>query len=145
MALMEMPIKAIAETPEQMADLLAKADQAEYLLSIIGRRIEGIREAGVAMMSDGTKVPGWKVKPGKRTRKVDDLQAAFEAMQAAGFSAPEFVDCCKLSVPDLEAKWVPRYQAQHPDATQKVAKEAFLMLLGTLLLVDQAKAKPARE
>jgi hypothetical protein len=50
----------------------------------------------------GDCLPGWRLKPGKRLRKIPDVEQALEIARENGFETAEFLSCTELSIGKLQ-------------------------------------------
>lgn len=110
--------------PVRVAQLLDRCDQAE-------RVIDAIRSGAKQMLEAGVAVPGWRLKPGAKPKKVDAQAAWAKIGLQIGGSA--FAECCTVSIPKLAGAW----KTQSGAKSDKAAREHVDQLLGDAVTVTE--------
>ena len=118
--------------PVVVADLLDRCDQAE-------RVIDAIRDGARKMIEAGVSVPGWKLKPGAKTKKVAAQAAWAKIGQQIGGAS--FAEACTVSIPKLAAGW----KGQHPELSEKAARAAVESMLGDAVTETQNAPSLSKE
>lgn len=118
--------------PIRVAQLLDRCDQAE-------RVIDAIRDGAKRMIEAGVAVPGWKLKPGAKNKKVS-AQAAW-AKIGTQIGGTSFAEACTVSIPKLAAGW----KGQHPGLSDKSARSAVESILGDAITDQQNAPSLSRE
>lgn len=117
---------------EVLATLLDRCDMAE-------RVIDAIRAEGKRRIEAGVIVPGWKLKPGAKVKKVA-AQAAW-AKVGIQIGGAAFADACTVSIPKLADGW----KGQHPDLSGKAARAEVESMLGAAVTEQQNAPSLSRE
>lgn len=108
--------------PKQMSIVLMVAEH-------LGKWAAAVKAHAQAAALQGMEIPGYALKPGRRTRTVTDMNLVYEA---SGLTLPDFLGCCSASVPELE-KEVARKNG-HKSAGIKAAKDDFKSMLGNFIV-----------
>ena len=119
-------------TPERVAELLDKCELAE-------RVIEAVRTGAKRMIASGVSVPGWRLKPGAKPKKVSAKAAWAKIGQQIGGSA--FAEACTVSIPALAIGW----KGQHPELSEKAARAAVEEILGDDITITENAPSLSRE
>lgn len=123
-------------TPERVAELLDKCELAE-------RVIDAIRANAKRMISDGVSVPGWRLKPGSKQKKIIDQVAAWSRVGQQLIGGAEFAKCCTVSIAKLAA--AVKANSTIEKLTDKSAREKVESLLGDAVVETQNAPSLARE
>lgn len=118
--------------PIRVAQLLDRCDQAE-------RVIDAIRDGAKRMIEAGVAVPGWKLKPGSKVKKVAAQAAWAKVGQQIGGAS--FAEACTVSIPKLASGW----KGQHPELSEKSARAAVESMLGDAVTETQNAPSLSRE
>jgi len=121
-------------TPEERGKLLDWIDQAEDILAAKKAELRSIIEA------DPEAVTGWKLKDGRKIRKVTNTGAAWSAIENSfGLTLDEFLSFCEVSPAKLEEFVYDDIKASGNKETRKQVKESVEAALGDLVEVKQAQ------
>ena len=123
-------------TPERVAELLEKCELAE-------RVIDAIRANAKRMISDGVSVPGWRLKPGNRPKKISDPVAAWSRVGQNLIGGAAFAKCCTVSIKALAD--AVKENSTIEKLTDKSAREKVESLLGDCITETQNAPSLARE
>ena len=123
-------------TPERVAELLDKCELAE-------RVIDAIRANAKRMISDGVSVPGWRLKPGNKPKKITDPVAAWSRVGQQLIGGAEFAKCCTVSITALAA--AVKANSTTEKLTDKSAREKVESMLGDAVVEIQNAPSLARE
>ncbi len=100
---------------------------------------ERLEDAKLIKATNADRIPGWALRPGNETRSVDDLIAAWTALQDR-MSAKEFSSCCDVSIGSLEKK-VWEAANKTGKCSQRQAKEIVNALLAGV--IQKTRNKPS--
>jgi hypothetical protein len=106
---------------EPVAPLLSQIRRAQALFKEIESHYKRVLER------EPRSVPGWTLEPGAVRRLIDDPVEAFTHL-ADLLSVQEFLNCCSVSVPDLERTW-----GRKKGLVAAHVREPFKKFLGSLL------------
>ena len=123
-------------TPERVAELLEKCELAE-------RVIDAIRANAKRMISDGVSVPGWRLKPGNKPKKITDPVAAWSRVGQNLIGGAAFAKCCTVSIKALAD--AVKANSTTEKLTDKSAREKVESLLGDCITETQNAPSLARE
>lgn len=123
-------------TPERVAELLDKCELAE-------RVIDAIRANAKRMISDGVSVPGWRLKPGNKPKKITDPVAAWSRVGQQLIGGAAFAKCCTVSIKALAD--AVKANSTIEKLTDKSAREKVESLLGDCITETQNAPSLARE
>ena len=123
-------------TPERVAELLDKCELAE-------RVIDAIRANAKRMISDGVSVPGWRLKPGNKPKKITDPVAAWSRVGQNLIGGAAFAKCCTVSIKALAD--AVKANSTIEKLTDKSAREKVESLLGDVVVETQNAPSLARE
>jgi hypothetical protein len=131
--------KVEATTPaelsvEEMPQMLAACDVAE---SIIFK----VRELAFnALEGDPRSIDGWKIKDGRKTRKIADCSKLREAVEGSGLLGESDFKRLTFGLPDIE-----KLIAEAAGIKKVEAKTRLAEVAGELIETKQAKSSLARE
>jgi hypothetical protein len=123
-------------TPERVAELLEKCELAE-------RVIDAIRSRAKARLEAGEPIPGWRLKPGSKQKKIIDQVAAWSRVGQQLIGGAEFAKCCTVSIAKLAA--AVKANSTIEKLTDKSAREKVESLLGDAVVETQNAPSLARE
>jgi hypothetical protein len=86
-------------TPNEIAEALTVVERYDYAKQAVDARVSALRERAIALLTAGTEIPGWTLKPGRKRMECPDLNAAHAVWLAGGGTTPEFMGA--LSGPSL--------------------------------------------
>lgn len=82
-------------TPENIAWLLDRANQAEQV-------VNAIRDRAKAMLATGIEIPGWRLKEGGEQRKITDPARLAHVLMSAGATPEEVTAIAKIGLTDAD-------------------------------------------
>jgi len=116
-------------TPEQWVSFFTVLPQAEKGLS------DRKEQARKLLTDNPNAIPGLVLKPSGSIRQVSDVNQAYLRLQKT-LTAPQFIECCSVSIPDLE-----RAYKNARGVTAKQAKTDLESVLSGL--VESKEKKPS--
>jgi CRISPR/Cas system-associated exonuclease Cas4 (RecB family) len=122
----------LALSDDQLAEYNDAADVAESV-------IEAIRSETRRRLNAGSSIRGFEQKAGRSTRTIENADEAYTRL-ADILGAPEFAQCCKVSVSQLEKAVVAKLQLKAKEGKEKLAE-----LLGDVLTTKQGEPVMSRK
>jgi CRISPR/Cas system-associated exonuclease Cas4 (RecB family) len=122
----------LALSDDQLAEYNDAADVAESV-------IEAIRSETRRRLNAGSSIRGFELKAGRSTRTIENADEAYTRL-ADILGAPEFAQCCTVSVSQLEKAVVAKLQLKAKEGKEKLAE-----LLGDVLTTKQGEPVMSRK
>lgn len=85
--------------PEAIAERVTELTELKSLIDLALKEYDA---TALKRLTDGHHVVGYKLKPGRKTRKIANQAKAAEILQSYGLFSAEFVESKMLGVPALE-------------------------------------------
>jgi len=127
------PVESIlALTDDQLAEYNDAADIAESV-------IDAIRSETRKRLNNGAEIRGWELKTGRSNRTIENADEAYTKL-ADILGAPQFAQCCKVSVSQLEKAIVTTLKLKAKEGKDKLAE-----LLGDVLATKQSEPVMSRK
>lgn len=116
-------------SPEEVAEVLAKADQIEAWL-------KAVKEYATQIISDGGSIPGWKLVEGRSVRKIVNPDALAKKLVAKGYPEAVLYERKLLGLSALE-------KAVGKKLLNTVAGDTIIKPAGTPTLAPENDKRPA--
>jgi len=133
--------------PSDIEALAAKMPELIERVELFEPLCEKIWDTATWLIGQGYAIPGWKLNPGNKVRKVVDLNALYNIMADGGVSTEEFLGICTAKIGQCEAMYADKLAAKDPGITKQAALAAFsdaILSKGAVVLEEQ-KEKMVRD
>jgi len=113
--------------PELVSSLLFKAEH-------LAKTIKALKAQAHQLMTDGTEIPGWFLKPGNKVRKISDVAAAVKLLLESdlGLTPSDLLD-----LTDISAGVMTTAVAEKLDISGDKAKKKLAEVLGAVLTLTE--------